>query len=416
MNSVIDPLSPESIGMSSRHISSVLEDKKPNSKQLLTSKPLRFNKIGHSIFQNVHNNNLIYNTCWEDPRCDRQLLNLNQESKVVMLTSAGCNALDYALDKPAEIHCVDMNYRQNALLELKKATLKSGTHEDLFQMFGSGVHHKVHDFYVNAVRPSLPNFSQAYWDKKINIFIGKGIRKSFYWHSTSGLFAWAFSKYMKFQSKNYILATKLFEAQTLDEQQDLYYQLEDKLLNNSVRWLMQRQIVMSMLGVPQSQKNLIADNFIQNCLRQVFTQLPIQDNYFWQLYFKGHYSKDCCPNYLKPQNFDTLKKQLPTIKTHTSTLSQFLEENPDKYSHFVLLDHQDWLAAHHQQALVEEWQNILNNSHSGTRILMRSAAYDVSFFPHFVLDRVVFEKEKTALVHKQDRVGTYGSVYLGIVK
>ena len=38
-----------------------------------------------------------------------------------MLTSAGCNALDYLLDGPAEIHAVDVNFRQNALLELKAA-------------------------------------------------------------------------------------------------------------------------------------------------------------------------------------------------------------------------------------------------------------------------------------------------------
>jgi S-adenosylmethionine-diacylglycerol 3-amino-3-carboxypropyl transferase len=265
----------------------------------------------------------------------------------------------------------------------------------------------------------LPDYAQNYWDNKINYFIGKGIRKSFYWHSTSGLFAWSFSKYMKFQRKNYTLATRLFEAQTLDEQQGLYYQLEHKILNNTVRWLLQRNITMSLLGVPQSQKAMLTegeDNFIQKCLRQVFTQLPIQDNYFWQLYFNGQYSKHCCPNYLKAENFEFLKEVTPTIKTHTNTLSGFLTQNPSKYSHFVLLDHQDWLAANNQEALHEEWHNILNNSQSGTRILLRSAAYQVNFFPDFVLDQVEFEQEKTARLHKQDRVGTYGSVYLGIVK
>jgi S-adenosylmethionine-diacylglycerol 3-amino-3-carboxypropyl transferase len=376
-------------------------------------------KISNYVFQNIHTNNLIYNTCWEDPRCDRQLLEIKPDSRVVMITSAGCNALDYALDNPTEINCVDMNLRQNALLDLKKAAIEKGTHDDLFQMFGTGVHNQVHDFYTESLRPTLPDYAQAYWDKKIPFFIGKGVRKSFYWHSTSGLFAWSMSKYMKFQRKNYKLATRLFEAQTLDEQQDLYYQLEHKVLNNAVRWLLQRNITMSLLGVPQSQQAMLTegeDNFIQKCLRQVFTQLPIQDNYFWQLYFKGQYSKDCCPNYLKAGNFDVLKKQIPTIKTHTNTLSGFLTQNPNKYSHYVLLDHQDWLAANNQKALYEEWQNILDNSHSGTRILLRSAAYQVDFFPDFVLDKIEFEKGKTAALHKQDRVGTYGSVYLGIVK
>jgi Protein of unknown function (DUF3419) len=79
--------------------------------------------INQSLFKNIHANNLIYNTCWEDPRCDRALLELDAQSRVVMITSAGCNALDYALDRPAEIHCVDMNLRQNALLNLKIAAI-----------------------------------------------------------------------------------------------------------------------------------------------------------------------------------------------------------------------------------------------------------------------------------------------------
>jgi Protein of unknown function (DUF3419) len=85
------------------------------------------------------------------------------------------------------------------------------------------------------------------------------VRKSFYWHSTSGVFAWSFSKYLKFQKKNHRLATRLFEAKTLDEQHDIYYELEHKILNNFVKWMLQRTIVMSMLGVPKSQQHMITE-------------------------------------------------------------------------------------------------------------------------------------------------------------
>lgn len=377
------------------------------------------NTVSNTVFKNIHTRNLIYNTCWEDPRCDRELLNIKQDSRLVMITSAGCNALDYALDNPSEIHCVDMNPRQNALLELKKAAFNSGSHQDLFQLFGEGAHDNVLTYYQEALRPFLPDYAQQYWDKKAYYFIGKGIRNSFYWHSTSGVFAWSFSKYLKFQKKNYQLATRLFEAQTIEEQQNLYFELEKKVLNNFVKWILQRTIVMSLLGVPKSQQDLITEgegNFVQKCLRQVFTQLPIHDNYFWQLYFNGKYSPHCCPNYLKPQFFDVLRQQSVKIKTHNNTLSGFLHQNPGNYSHYVLLDHQDWLAANNRTALDAEWKDILNNSQSGTRILMRSAAYEVNFFPNFVKEKVVFESEKTQVAHKKDRVGTYGSVYLGIVK
>ena len=48
-----------------------------------------------------------------------------------MITSAGCNALDYLLDSPREIQAVDVNFRQNALLELKLALFARRNFDDL---------------------------------------------------------------------------------------------------------------------------------------------------------------------------------------------------------------------------------------------------------------------------------------------
>lgn len=73
----------------------------------MTAKPI--NQARDWVFRQVHSNNLVYNTCWEDPRCDRELMQFDTDSEIVMITSAGCNALDYLLDRPSAIHCVDVN-------------------------------------------------------------------------------------------------------------------------------------------------------------------------------------------------------------------------------------------------------------------------------------------------------------------
>ena len=90
------------------------------------------------MFNFVHQNNLVYNTCWEDPRLDRVAMDIGPDDNVMVITSAGCNALDYALTSPNSVHAVDMNPRQNALLDLKKAAIKSLEFEDFFSMFGCG--------------------------------------------------------------------------------------------------------------------------------------------------------------------------------------------------------------------------------------------------------------------------------------
>lgn len=380
--------------------------------------------VANLLFKNIHSNNLIYNTCWEDPRCDRKLLELQTDSKMVMITSAGCNALDYALDKPAEINCVDMNPRQNALLDLKLATIEKTDWTNLYAMFGEGKHREAKNIYNDTLRESLPDYSRSYWDKNINYFSGKGVRKSFYEHSTSGVFAWLFINYIKLNKINHTLLNHLFDADNIEKQRAVYVQLEKRVITSFMKSIMNSPLTMSMLGVPHSQQEMLYDGkkrtdtmgFIQKCLRHVFMDLSLSDNYFWQLYFRGKYEKNVTPNYLKSENFDVLKQQTSSIKTHTTTITDFLKKNTGIYSHFVLLDHQDWLAANNRVALAEEWDAILSNSKRGTRILMRSAQYNINFFPEFVKERVFFEKEKTSITHKQDRVGTYGSVYLGIVQ
>ena len=122
----------------------------------------------------------FYNTCWEDPRLDRVALELGPDDNVLVITSAGCNALDYALTSPNEVHAVDMNPRQNALLELKVAGIKDLEFDDFFQMFGLGRLSGVQQVYEQKLRSRLSEFGQAYWDKRIKRFFDNKSRTFYY--------------------------------------------------------------------------------------------------------------------------------------------------------------------------------------------------------------------------------------------
>jgi len=381
------------------------------------------NQLRDWIFRQVHTRNLVYNTCWEDPRCDRKILNFNDESEIVMITSAGCNALDYLLDDPKEINCIDVNPRQNALLRLKLAALREASFEDLFQLFGEGKHPQVKQLYQDKLRQSLPDYASEYWDKNLNFFNGKGIRKSFYHYSTSGTFAWLAKQYMGARRKLSKQIDQLFLSESLEQQRQIYNNIERKVLNSLIEWVVNQHFTMCLVGVPRSQQLLFRDEyqrgaigFIQECMRKVFTEITLKDNYFWRLYWKGSYDVECCPSYLMSENFDHLRANSNRVHNWNNTISGFLRENPKPYSHYILLDHQDWLAENDVPALEEEWRLILANSKPGTKILLRSAAKEVDFFPNFVMDSVQFQKEELEAIHQEDRVGTYASVYLGTVQ
>ncbi len=375
------------------------------------------------VFKAVHRNYLIYNTCWEDPRIDRQLLQFDEQSKIVMITSAGCNALDYLLDQPAAIHTIDMNPRQNALLELKLALIKRGEFRDLFALFGDGYHPDAQKIY-QTVRDQLSEAAQKFWDKKLRYFERRGRKTSFYYHGSSGTIAWILTRYF-FRSKKG-LKEKLFalaDAKNLDEQRAIYNQIEPELWGRFSSWLVKQPAALAMLGVPRPQIRLVNERypggmaeFVNRQLRHVLTELPIQDNYFWRVYLTGHYTPDCCPNYLKEENWPLLKANADKVHLHTQTITQFLQQNPDQYTHFILLDHQDWLAWHDPKALAEEWDAILQNASPKAKVLLRSAGENIDFLPENVKQAIDFIDEPTQNLHLTDRVGTYASLHFGQVK
>lgn len=373
-------------------------------------------------FRTVHGNNLIYNACWEDPRIDRQLLQLDSHSQVVMLTSAGCNVLDYLLDAPAIIHAVDVNPRQNALLELKLALVRQSAFDDLFGMFGRGSHRAARDL-LRSVQGALSPFAQEWWWEKIGWFDGSTRRGSFYFCGAAGTVAWIFHRYFLYvrrQVGRALLA--LFSAVSLDQQRMLFDLIEPWLWDGFSRWLLKQPALMYMLGVPRAQIHLMIESagdvldYIRAKVRHVLTQISVRDNYFWRVYLTGSYTEECCPNFLKRENFAFLRSQIDRVALHSTTMSGFLAQNPGSYSHFVLLDHQDWLAWHQPAELQHEWKMILANSHPGTKILMRSASQQLDFLPQFVQKSVRFVPDLTEPLHQQDRVGTYGSLHLAMVQ
>lgn len=388
-------------------------------KQLVT----RIINSGHDrFFSRVHKSRLIYNSCWEDPKIDRQLLGLTPESHVVMITSAGCNALDYLLDSPARIHAVDVNPRQNALLQLKLALIRQGDYTDFFQVFGKGAHPDFL-FLYRRIKHMLPDEARRFWRNKAKFFNSRGLKQSFYYYGTSGMAAWLFLNYLYLTRPG--IRDRVFElvdARTLAEQQRIYHKIETLLWGKFSLWLVRQPALMTFLGVPRPQIHLIQteytgglSRYVRDKMRHVFTRVLMADNYFWRIYITGSYTRACCPNYLRRENFSQLQKNADRVKTHTGMLTRFLKENPYPYTHYVLLDHQDWLAWHAPTDLNEEWNLILQNSRPGTRILMRSAGFRLNFIPRSITRLLRFRPDLTEHLHAEDRVGTYGSLHLAEV-
>ena len=47
-----------------------------------------------TVFDALYSRSLVDNACWEDPAVDRAALALTPDDTVLVITSAGCNALE----------------------------------------------------------------------------------------------------------------------------------------------------------------------------------------------------------------------------------------------------------------------------------------------------------------------------------
>ncbi len=384
--------------------------------------------ISGKVFRFVHGNNLVYNTCWEDPRLDRQAIELKPTDSVLVITSAGCNALDYALCSPKEVHAVDMNPRQNALLELKLAAVRNLSYEDFFQMFGRGSLPNAEGVYANKLRSGLSRWSQAYWDRWIKFFENEN--KSFYFRGTSGQFARMISIFIDRVARIRPEVQEILEASTLADQQEIYARVRNRLFTRTLKFALHRDTTLSLLGVPKAQRRQIDTQypggivkFIEDSLDAVFSRIPIQDNYFWRVYITGHYTPQCCPEYLKPESYERLREGLADrIHVHTNSVEGFLKTHPGVISRFILLDHMDWLSDNYFALLESEWQTIIDRAAPETRILWRSGGLKTDFL-NDVKVQVKGETRKlpellklheslAAQLHQLDRVHTYGSFYI----
>ncbi len=365
-------------------------------------------------FNFIHNNFLIYNICWEDSDVDRHLLQINADTSLLTITSAGCNVLNYLLDNPKSVHCVDINPKQTALLELKVAFIKHGDFDLFFSFFGNG---KTQDYKsgYQRVRAYLSPPSQKFWDSHIHYFQPNG--KGLFYHGGSGLFARFLNRTIDKKGIRNLVDQIIYED-SKGVREELLKEIKKKLWSGPEQNLWKSSFILSLAGIPESQREAIGDinEFMKQVLHHVFVDQKPINNYFWRVYLEGHFTKVCCPDYLKEENFELLKSNIEKLHISTDGIHRFLEQSTQHFTQVVLLDYMDWLVERDEPQLKRDWERILNQTYTGSNILFRTAYSNVDFLPDFALEKMNLEQVPPILINQNDRVGTYTGTWRGTVQ
>jgi S-adenosylmethionine-diacylglycerol 3-amino-3-carboxypropyl transferase len=285
--------------------------------------------------------------------------------------------------------------------------------------------------YRDVLRPELGGFARAWWDRKIDYFeAGDRWRNSFYYHGTSGFAVKLMVGLVRGMKKTWQAVEALMAARTIDEQREVYEsRLRERLWTPWMRWFLSQSPTLSLIGVPKGQHEEMlqrfpsgAADYIRECFETVVTRLPFQDNYFWRLYVLGHYTPDCCPEYLRRSNFEPLRRSISRLHIRNLSLTEYLKSSDRRFSRFVLLDHMDWMSGKLRTALADEWTAILEKTEPGSRAIYRSAGCSTPWLDPLSVryrnrdrrlgDLLTKHPEIADPLHAVDRVHTYGSFHI----
>ncbi len=380
------------------------------------------------LFSALHARSLLYNACWEDPALDREALQLGPSDRVLVITSGGCNALDYVLAGAGSVVAVDMNPRQTALLELKLASLRTLEFEDHWQLFGAGHHPQFRTLYRDRLRPVLSLASRRCWDRQQDWF--EEDAGGLYLRGLSGTVARGFRAWTAVDRGLRKGVEALLASRSLDEQRDAYDRLiRPRLSHGVLHWALRRRWFACLCGVPALQREEVERaggdmaTFVRESFDRVFRTVDLSTNYFYQVYLRGGYQPDCCPTYLTVAGWRTFHDGAwARVTPVTDTISGHLEADRRPFSRFVLLDHLDWMADRRPDLVAEEWAWILRRSTPSARAIWRSAHPEPRWMAGHAIDGLPLarhwrlERALAAQLHPLDRVGTYAGFHIAALE
>jgi S-adenosylmethionine-diacylglycerol 3-amino-3-carboxypropyl transferase len=376
----------------------------------------------------------VYNQIWEDPRVDLEALQLTADSRVLTISSGGCNALNYLLAGPQSVTAVDLNRHHIYLLNLKIAALKFlPAYEDFFAFFGYGKSERAIENYERHIAPNLDPATRAFWEsssllgrirhgRRINFFRRGGL----YEHSRNGYFLRFFHKFARLLGCR---PEEVLKAQTPEEQARLYEQYIAPFFDSFViRTIGKMPVTMFGLGIPPQQydelkkdlddgANLI--DVYRERTRRLAVEYPIIDNYFaWQAFARKYDTENqrAVPEYLKAENYERLKQAAGRITTVIGSVTDRIADGADgAFDRFVFLDAQDWMNAEMMTGL---WTAIAEKSVPGARVIFRTAGAASPLetnLPPELRARFRYEKELSEQLFREDRASIYGGFHLYVL-
>jgi S-adenosylmethionine-diacylglycerol 3-amino-3-carboxypropyl transferase len=349
---------------------------------------------------------LVFTQNWEDPESDHEALKIKQGDAVLAITSGGCNVLGFLLFDPGVIYSVDINPCQSYVLELKIAAIKTMDFDEFIAFAGLVESADRHVSY-DKLKHLLSADALKFWDQHVTI-----IKAGFLMNGKYERFIKMAAKFLQLlQGKKRVLG--LFTEKSKEEQQAYFdkvwntrrFHLLFKILFNK-RMLAKRGLVADYFHFDDGSRSF-AESFY-NRSKKAFRDIPVKDNYFLSLYLLGKYRDPGeVPDYLKRQNFSTIKSRLDRIRVITSDAQGWIDKMQDEsIDCFALSNICELMSEKETKRL---FSAVLRTARKGARIIFRNLMIPREVPAEFN-ERIIKNEALSKSLYATDRSFVYGKV------
>jgi S-adenosylmethionine:diacylglycerol 3-amino-3-carboxypropyl transferase/ubiquinone/menaquinone biosynthesis C-methylase UbiE len=353
--------------------------------------------------------NFIYSQSWEDADADIQLYQLDDKSRVLMITTGGDNVLNYLAHGVEHVTSVDMNVYQNHLLELKRAVVITQSRENAMEILGNS----NYDLLIKewgTIQARMSPEAAKWWNGNTGKF------RNFWRSGIVGIFAYI----MVFLVKIFGITCLTREDERTEDRMGAFWFNLDKITVLDKVHRMTIGALAPFMGVPSRQLAL-NPKFLDGGIRTVIERLTLtQDfskNYFFRPYLGWGWTDDCCPLYLRRGSYERLQKRLikdpNLIDIQEGVIQRVTLSSPHKFNRVVLLDHMDWMD---DVDILKEWAHYPAVTTSDCLFCFRSFCDTQPFacLRHldFVVSTNIYDVNNKPVHLVGDRLGTYNSVHV----
>ncbi|OPX30353.1 MAG: hypothetical protein B1H08_01960 [Candidatus Omnitrophica bacterium 4484_171] len=350
-----------------------------------------------------------YSNCWEDADILLRALRVKEGGIYLSIASAGDNSFSLLANNPSKVIAIDINSVQLACVELRKIAFQNLSYEELLKFLGVNKSTDRESVYTK-IKHNLSSEAQEFWNAHPD-FINKGI-----------IHIGKFENYFRlFRNRilplvhNKSTVGELLNARTKDERLEFYAKKW-----NTFRWKLLFKIffsrkVMGRLGRdPEFFKYVETDvaSRIFKRAEHALTILPTDKNPYLEYILTGNFQR-ALPFYLRPENFDSIRRNLNKLVIFKGDLRQaFKSYGTTKFDGFNLSDIFEYMS---YQQYLEELKHVIGASKKGTRIVYWNMLADRKYVEE-LKDKIEFLDETASQLHREDKAFFYKSLIIGEVK